>query len=148
MPARPRPRARPSSPAPRWCARWKTSAARSWRWPAAARARRFALPTARLRSSMMGRCAAWIETGDVLPGTGSFDPPTTPLDADGQGVPYATYAFAAQIAEIEVDLGLGTVKPLRITAAHAVGRALNPTQVEGQMHGGVAQGLGMALMEE
>jgi CO/xanthine dehydrogenase Mo-binding subunit len=88
------------------------------------------------------------ETGDVLTGTGSFDPPTTPLDPDGQGVPYATYAFAAQIAEVDVDLDLGTVKPLRITAAHDVGRAINPTQVEGQIQGGVAQGLGMALMEE
>jgi aldehyde oxidoreductase len=96
----------------------------------------------------LGGLASSNETGDVLTGTGSFDPPTTPLDADGQGVPYATYAFAAQIAEIEVDLGLGTVKPLRITAAHDVGRAINPTQVEGQIHGGVAQGLGMALMEE
>jgi aldehyde oxidoreductase len=96
----------------------------------------------------LGGLASSNETSDVLTGTGSFDPPTTPLDADGQGVPYATYAFAAQIAEIEVDLGLGTVKPLRITAAHDVGRAINPTQVEGQIHGGVAQGLGMALMEE
>jgi aldehyde oxidoreductase len=96
----------------------------------------------------LGGLASSNETGDVLTGTGSFDPPTTPLDADGQGVPYATYAFAAQIAEIEVDLGLGTVKPLRITAAHDVGRTINPTQVEGQIHGGVAQGLGMALMEE
>ena len=88
------------------------------------------------------------ETGDVLTGTGSFDPPTTALDAEGQGTPYASYAFAAQIAEVEVDLGLGTVKAIRITAAHDVGRAINPTQVEGQIHGGVAQGLGMALMEE
>jgi CO/xanthine dehydrogenase Mo-binding subunit len=36
----------------------------------------------------------------------------------------------------------------RIVAAHDVGRAINPTQVEGQIHGGVAQGLGLALMEE
>jgi aldehyde oxidoreductase len=88
------------------------------------------------------------ETGDVLTGIGSFDPPTTPLDAEGQGVPYASYAFAAQMAEVEVDLGLGTVKVMRIVAAHDVGRAVNPTQVEGQIHGGVAQGLGLALMEE
>ncbi|HEX7968481.1 MAG TPA: molybdopterin cofactor-binding domain-containing protein [Stellaceae bacterium] len=88
------------------------------------------------------------ETGDVLTGTGTFDPPTTPLDADGQGVPYATYAFAAQLAIVEVDLGLGTVKVLRIVAAHDVGKAINPTQVEGQIHGGVAQGIGLALMEE
>jgi aldehyde oxidoreductase len=86
--------------------------------------------------------------GNVLLGTGRFDPPTTALDDDGQGVPYATYAFAAQIAEVEVDLDLGTTKVLRIVAAHDVGRAINPTQVEGQIHGGVAQGLGLALMEE
>jgi CO/xanthine dehydrogenase Mo-binding subunit len=86
--------------------------------------------------------------GDVLFGEGTFNPPTTPLDGDGQGVPYATYGFAAQMAEVEVDLDLGTTRVLRITAAHDVGRALNPTQVEGQIHGGVAQGLGLALMEE
>lgn len=88
------------------------------------------------------------ERGDVLVGIGRFDPPTTKLDADGQGVPYATYGFAAQIAEVEVDLDLGTTKVLRIVAAHDVGRALNPQQVEGQIHGGIAQGLGLALMEE
>jgi CO/xanthine dehydrogenase Mo-binding subunit len=86
--------------------------------------------------------------GDLFAGTGHFNPPTVPLDADGQGVPYATYAFAAQIAEVEVDLELGTVKLLHIHAAHDVGRAVNPTQVEGQIHGGIAQGIGMALMEE
>jgi len=88
------------------------------------------------------------EGGDALVGIGHFDPPTTMLDQDGQGVPYATYAFAAQMAEVEVDLELGTVRVLHITAAHDVGRAVNPTQVEGQIHGGIAQGLGLALMEE
>jgi aldehyde oxidoreductase len=86
--------------------------------------------------------------GDVAVGRGRFDPPTVPLDADGQGVPYATYGFAAQFAEVEVDLDLGTTKVLSVHAAHDVGRAVNPTQVEGQIHGGVAQGLGLALMEE
>ena len=86
--------------------------------------------------------------GDVALGRGHFNPPTIPLDADGQGVPYATYGFAAQIAEVEVDMDLGTVKVLHIHAAHDVGRAVNPTQVEGQIHGGIAQGLGLALMEE
>jgi len=86
--------------------------------------------------------------GNVAMGEGYFDPPTTPLDADGQGVPYAPYGFAAQFAEVEVDLELGTVKVLSVHAAHDVGRAINPTQVEGQIHGGIAQGLGMALMEE
>ena len=86
--------------------------------------------------------------GDVLSGEGRFDPPTRPLDENGQGVPYATYGFAAQMAEVEVDRELGSVKVRRIVAAHDVGRAVNPTQVEGQIHGGIAQGLGMALMEE
>ena len=85
---------------------------------------------------------------DVLVGTGTFDPPTTALDADGQGRPYATYGFAAQLAEVEVDTGLGRTVARRIVAAHDVGRAINPTQVEGQIHGGIAQGLGLALMEE
>ncbi|GAB4180978.1 MAG: molybdopterin-dependent oxidoreductase [Thalassobaculales bacterium] len=83
-----------------------------------------------------------------LEGRGRFDPPTTPLDALGQGVPYATYGFAAQIALVEVDLALGTTTPLAIAAAHDVGRAINPMLVEGQIHGGIAQGLGLALMEE
>ncbi len=89
-----------------------------------------------------------LVTAGPLMGEGTFDPPTTPLDADGQGVPYATYGFAAQLAEVEVDVELGTVKVLRIVAAHDVGRAINPTLVEGQIQGGVAQGLGLALMEE
>jgi CO/xanthine dehydrogenase Mo-binding subunit len=88
------------------------------------------------------------DTGDVLTGEGYFDPPTEPLDEQGQGKPYGTYGFAAQIADVEVDTELGTVKVLRIAAAHDVGRALNPQQVEGQIHGGVVQGLGLALMEE
>ena len=94
------------------------------------------------------REAAADAQGDLFVGSGHFDPPTVPLDADGQGVPYATYGFAAQIAEVEVDVELGTVRLLHIHAAHDVGRAINPTQVEGQIHGGIAQGIGMALMEE
>jgi len=88
------------------------------------------------------------ERGYVLAAEATFDPPTSPLDADGQGVPYAVYGFGAHMAEIEVDLELGTVRVLKITAAHDVGRAINPTLVEGQIEGGAAQGLGLALMEE
>jgi aldehyde oxidoreductase len=88
------------------------------------------------------------DNGDVLLGSGRFDPPTTMLDGNGQGVPYATYGFAAQMALVEVDTELGTVKVKKIIAAHDVGKAVNPTQVEGQIHGGIAQGLGLALMEE
>jgi len=94
---------------------------------------------------------AWLPSRrgtDALLGVGSFDPPTSPQDANGQGVPYATYAFAAQLAVVEVDCELGTVKVLDIVAAHDVGKAINPIQVEGQIHGGTIQGLGLALMEE
>ena len=86
--------------------------------------------------------------GVVLEGAGRFDPPTTTLDAKGQGMPYATFAFGAQVAIVDVDTELGTVTPVRIHAAHDVGRAINPTQVEGQIEGGIAQGIGFALMEE
>ncbi len=85
---------------------------------------------------------------ETLEGLGRFDPPTVPLDARGQGVPYATYGFAAQVAALAVDTELGTVHLQRIVAAHDVGRAINPTLVEGQIHGGIAQGIGLALMEE
>ena len=90
-----------------------------------------------------------IEGSDlVLEGRGFFDPPSTSLDENGQGIPYATYGFAAQAASVEVDLELGTVVPRRIVAAHDVGAAVNPTLVEGQIEGGIAQGIGLALMEE
>jgi CO/xanthine dehydrogenase Mo-binding subunit/aerobic-type carbon monoxide dehydrogenase small subunit (CoxS/CutS family) len=87
-------------------------------------------------------------TGCVLVGEGRYDPTTTPLDADGQGIPYETYGFGAQIAVVDVDLDLGTTRVRRIVAAHDVGRAINPMLVEGQIIGGIAQGLGLALMEE
>lgn len=86
--------------------------------------------------------------GYVVTAEATFDPPTSPLDENGQGVPYAVFGFGAHLAEIAVDAELGTVKVLRITAAHDVGRAINPTLIEGQIEGGAAQGLGHALMEE
>ena len=86
--------------------------------------------------------------GLVLEAEGTFDPPATALDANGQGEPYGTYAFAAQMAVVEVDTELGTTKVIRIVAAHDVGKAINPDLVEGQIQGGIAQGLGLALMEE
>ncbi|WP_107991227.1 molybdopterin-dependent oxidoreductase [Breoghania corrubedonensis] len=84
----------------------------------------------------------------VLETIESYDPPTSPLDENGQGEPYAVFGTTAQMAEVEVDMALGTVKLLRIIAAHDVGKAINPLLVEGQVHGGVAQGIGLALMEE
>jgi CO/xanthine dehydrogenase Mo-binding subunit/aerobic-type carbon monoxide dehydrogenase small subunit (CoxS/CutS family) len=86
--------------------------------------------------------------GYVASAEATFDPPTKLTNKDGQGSPYAVYGYGAHLAEVEVDTELGTVKVLRILAAHDIGRAINPTLIEGQIEGGVAQGIGMALMEE
>ncbi len=88
------------------------------------------------------------ENGYVFSAEETYNPPTKPLDENGQGEPYAQYGYAAQMAVVEVDLMLATVKPICIYAAHDVGCAINPSLVEGQVEGGVAQGIGMALMEE
>lgn len=78
----------------------------------------------------------------------TYDAPTTPLDQNGQGSPYAQYGYGAQIMELTVDIALGTVKLDKLTAAHDVGKAINPKLVQGQIEGGAAQGIGLALMEE
>jgi aldehyde oxidoreductase len=88
------------------------------------------------------------DRGYVLEAEETYDPPTTPLSPTGQGDPYSVYGYGAQIAVVSVDTVLGTVKVERIIAAHDVGRAINPMLVEGQIQGGIAQGIGLALMEE
>jgi CO/xanthine dehydrogenase Mo-binding subunit len=73
---------------------------------------------------------------------------TGKLDANGQGDPHVTFAFGAARAVVEVDLDLGLVRVVQLAVAQDVGRALNPQSVLGQIEGGSAQGLGLALMEE
>ncbi len=63
-------------------------------------------------------------------------------------VPTVTWASAVHVAVVEVDTGTGHVKLLRYVVAHDCGKIINPTIVEGQVHGGVAQGVGGALFEE
>jgi len=74
--------------------------------------------------------------------------PTVPLDADGQGDAHLSVMVAAHRAVVDVDPGLGLVKVVQVTTGQDVGRALNPTQVTGQIEGGIAQGIGLAVMEE
>ncbi len=88
------------------------------------------------------------DEGYVLRAQETYDPPTKPLDENGQGVPYAQFGYTAQLVVVEVDTALGKVTPIKFVAAHDVGKAINPMLVEGQVEGGIAQGLGMALMEE
>ena len=86
--------------------------------------------------------------GYVLSAIETYDPPTIPLDDNGQGKPYAVYGYGVQMAEIEVNKELGTIKIEKIIAVHDLGKVVNPLLAEGQIEGGVAQGLGLALMEE
>ena len=86
--------------------------------------------------------------GYAMSAEATYDPPTSPQDVNGQGNPYAIYGYGAQMVEAEVDIELGTVRLIKITAAHDLGCVINPTLAEGQIEGGIAQGIGMALMEE
>ena len=63
-------------------------------------------------------------------------------------VPTVTFASAVHVARVEVDVGTGHVTLLRYVVAHDCGKVINPLIVEGQVHGGVAQGVGGALYEE
>jgi xanthine dehydrogenase D subunit len=74
--------------------------------------------------------------------------PTEDLDENGQGDCHMAFAFVAHRAVVDVDPELGLVKVVQIATAQDVGRALNPLSVIGQIEGGIAQGLGLAVMEE
>ena len=89
------------------------------------------------------------QKGIPLKWQGYFDPETVPLDPEtGQGVPYSTYAFASQLILLTVDTLTGEVSIDKVFAAHDVGKAIHPENVKGQICGGVAMGIGYALMEE
>lgn len=74
--------------------------------------------------------------------------PTEDLDENGQGNCHTAFAFVAHRAVVDVDPELGLVKVIQVATAQDVGRALNPLSVLGQIEGGIAQGLGLAVMEE
>jgi CO/xanthine dehydrogenase Mo-binding subunit len=102
-----------------------------------------------LRMSMDEAVKTCKGRGVVPVGSASFTAHGTGLDpVDGSGSPWQAYVFGTQIAEVEVDTWTGEVQVLGIWAAHDVGRAINPRGVEGQIEGGVVQGLGQALMED
>ena len=76
---------------------------------------------------------------------GLHDPQTDTWESPG---PMTSYAFACQVAEVEVEPKTGKVKILKMTAAHDVGYPINADQVEGQIQGGIIMGLGYALTED
>jgi CO/xanthine dehydrogenase Mo-binding subunit len=76
-------------------------------------------------------------------------PPATTFDLlTGQGEAYICYAFSANVVEVEVDTETGETRVLSVHSGHDTGRVINPTTGEGQVEGGVVQGLGYALVEE
>ncbi|PNR97829.1 xanthine dehydrogenase [Petrotoga mexicana DSM 14811] len=88
-------------------------------------------------------------SGVFLSSYGWYKAPEISWDEEtGQGRPYFTYVYGCQIAEVEVDIGTGEIKVLKMVAAHDVGRAINPANVLGQFYGGISMGLGYGIMEE
>ena len=90
-----------------------------------------------------------MSRGKRLIGQGWWTPPPATLDPEtGQGNPYFVYTYSTHMAEVVVDVETGEVEVTGYVAAFDVGKAINPQSVEGQIEGGVAMGLGYALMEE
>ena len=95
-------------------------------------------------------------TPDGTSGSGTPDPEGAPRFTDkrridpetGQGFAHVQYAFSAHRAVVDVDVELGLVKVVALDCAQDVGKAINPQAVVGQIQGGSAQGLGLAVMEE
>jgi CO/xanthine dehydrogenase Mo-binding subunit len=73
---------------------------------------------------------------------------TEPRDATTQNQGHVAFLFAAHRAVVDVDVDTGLVKVVQIATAQDVGKAINPIAVVGQIEGGIAQGLGLAVMEE
>lgn len=93
--------------------------------------------------------ATFARHGAPVVGTGFYKPPTELPDPKTKyGNISPAYPFACQIAEVEVDPNTGQVTVTHFVAAHDVGRAINPMATEGQIRGGIAQGLGWTLMED
>lgn len=80
---------------------------------------------------------------------GYFQAPSVTWDEEnGQGDAYFTYVYSCQAAEVEVNKKTGRIKVLSVTAAHDIGKAINREMLEGQIFGGIVQGMGMALTED
>lgn len=93
--------------------------------------------------------AKCMAMGKRLIGQGWWAPPPASLDPEtGQGNPYFVYTYSTHMAEVLVDVETGEVEVTDYVAAFDVGKAINPKAVEGQIEGGVAMGLGYALMEK
>ncbi len=87
------------------------------------------------------------EKNDLVMTTEYYEPPSVMQDRHFKGDVSAAYAWAAQVAEVAVDLDTGIVRVERVTSAHDVGRVINRLGIEGQVEGGVVMGVGYAITE-
>ncbi len=93
----------------------------------------------------LNKCRA---KGVMTLGSAYFNPNATGFDQNGQGSPYATYAFGCHMAEVEVDEDTGVVTVKNLVVSSDVGQAINPKNVEGQLEGGCIHNMGYTLTEE
>ena len=106
-------------------------------------------PQRRVGIADIARSGHYRKNGRLFMGRGVYDPPHETVDKETHsGNISAAYSFCAQVAEVEVDPDTGQVSVLGLAAAHDVGFPICPPGVEGQIEGGVMQGVGYALMEE
>ncbi len=111
------------------------------------------VPDAEVRFRDISGFSHWVAGGPVIGADSlAYDGPDfDPKRGFLKGFPFGkvgAWIFAAQAVEVEIDEATGRITPLRIWSAHDIGKAINPMAVEGQIQGGVVQGLGYALYEE
>ncbi len=94
------------------------------------------------------RAEHFRQKGRLITASVFYDPPTTMVDKANHGNVSAAYTWGCHGAEVEVDTETGQVTVKRIVAAHDIGKAINPMHAEGQVEGGVIQGMGYAMFEE
>ncbi|MHB1836541.1 MAG: xanthine dehydrogenase family protein molybdopterin-binding subunit, partial [Solirubrobacteraceae bacterium] len=105
------------------------------------------VPERRMDYARLVRRRLLRENGAVIMASAFYDPPTQ-MQENYRGNISASYGFGAHVAEVEVDTETGMVRLLNMWTAHDVGRAINPMTCEGQIEGGTAMGIGLALSEE
>jgi xanthine dehydrogenase molybdenum-binding subunit len=105
-------------------------------------------PSKRIEIPKLIRRIHFREKGNVILATAFYDPPNEMQDDRWYGNISATYTFGCQAVQVRVDPETMQVFVERVVSVHDVGRVLNPLTAEGQVHGGVAMGLGLSLFEE
>ena len=104
-------------------------------------------PGKRIDYNRLLRRAHFREGGDVIVTEHFYDPPTEMQDDNFTGNISAAYGFGTQAVEVEVDTEMGMVRVVRVAVANDVGKAINPMLIEGQLQGGIVQGIGYAIYE-